>query len=211
MTQAPGAGTRFNPLQIAVLGVGVQSTHAPTTKDKVLKDLRSPSRCQRRVTRHRHRQRGSGAQAVVEFAIIFPVLIVMLAGSFSVYMAINTDIQMTSAARAGAVEASYLLANDTPPLTATDDSNAVAAAQSAANDDWGSSKFSQTQTPFTLVCSAPCVILTTPAPLEPPLTGTAVQEAQITVTDTLVPTVPFSFTINLSASANGDAQPCSGC
>jgi|GEM_PF-5916038 len=80
------------------------------------------------------RRHGESGQALVEFVLVLPVVALVMGVAFDGWNAMQLDIRLTSAARAGAIEAASDLAANDAPQTAWD---AATAAVNAEEGDTG--------------------------------------------------------------------------
>jgi Flp pilus assembly protein TadG len=84
--------------------------------------------------RRRGRRGGESGQALVEFVLVLPVVALIMGVAFDGWNAMQLDIRLTSAARAGAIQAASDLAANDAPQTAWD---AATAAVNAEEGDTG--------------------------------------------------------------------------
>ena len=152
----------------------------------------------------RARRRSGGdekGQALVEFALVLPLVILLVAVAFNGWNGIQLAVRLTSAARAGAVQAANDLGADvtahpgTPP-TALEFQNAWDAATSAVNQEEGVTGVYQDKFPN----QADYVNM--PAPYTQSLNGVGtVGVVTVTITQASVTLVPVVGNFSVSAHA----------
>ena len=68
------------------------------------------------TTQSRSRRQARGGQSLVEFAIVLPLMLLLVGGAYTMWTGLHSAIGVTSAARAGALTAAYQLqTNKTQP------------------------------------------------------------------------------------------------
>jgi len=149
---------------------------------------------QRRERARRRVRRGESGQALVEFVLVLPVVALLMGVAFNGWNALQLSIRLTSAARAGAIEA----AND----LAAKDSQQVAwdAATAAVNSEEGDTGVYQDKN----AQAANYVDMTTSTQTVTSSDSTVqIQVVQITISQTSATLVPFvtSLSVNAHASA----------
>jgi len=139
--------------------------------------------------RRRWRRDESG-QAVVEFALVLPVVVLLMGAAFTGWNGMQLSVRLTSAARAGAIQAAADLAtNPNQVQTAWD------AATTAVNNEEGTTGVYQDANPT----GADYVRMTTAT--QAVAGGITVHVVTVTISDTAVTLVPVVGNLPVKATA----------
>lgn len=131
----------------------------------------------------------------MEFALVLPLLALLMGVAFNGWNGIQLDINLTSAARAGAVAAANSLAGNSNPST-SDINNATGLAITAINQAEGVSNVYQGDP-----SQADYVNVTT-SPGQPLQSGITINVLEVTISNVSVTLVPVVGAISLSAHAS---------
>ena len=145
---------------------------------------------------------------MVEFAIILPFFLFLLAGGFSVWEGLHGSVNLTSAARAGALVASGDLrggcnANAVPPVPVCPPPT-PAALLSAANKAVAAINAEEQTAVYNNApgCTSNCVTVTL---VTGPRTGT--NEVQVSVQSRVLPAIPGLPVLGVTATATASYEP----
>jgi Flp pilus assembly protein TadG len=139
-----------------------------------------------------------GGQALVELALALTVLLVLLGGTYTGWAAMHQSVQLTSAARAGAIVA----ANDLQGHPAMPSCQVLTDATAAVNAEQGaSSTYRPSGSGCSGTCGSDCVTLsTTTGPLSASA-GITEDLVTITVTGGIAAQIPVVPGIRVSGAA----------
>ncbi|MHB1501620.1 MAG: TadE/TadG family type IV pilus assembly protein [Candidatus Dormibacteria bacterium] len=139
----------------------------------------------------RHRRWCQRGQSITEFALVFPVAVVILAVAATGGEMVMTDIGLTQAARAGAIAAAHDAAAGRSLLVQTTD------AGTAANNEQGG--------PGSIQCSgggpSGCVQVVDMTAPGPGLENRVVSLVQVRLWETVIPFVPIFGNVTIQAEA----------
>jgi Flp pilus assembly protein TadG len=138
----------------------------------------------------RTRAAGESGQAIVEFVLALPLVALLLGVAFNGWNSMDLSVQLTSAARAGAIQAANDLGNSTSSQQAWNDATA------AVNAEQGQTTLYQNTDP-----SAGNYVDMTTNPNETTTAGTVMKTVKITITTTPVALVPFVRSLSITSSA----------
>ncbi len=162
-------------------------------------------------TGKRGRHRDESGQALVEFALVLPLVILLVRVAFNGWNGIQLDLRLTSAARAGAITAAHDLSvdltnNPGQALSPTDFSNASCDAKSTINAEEGVTGLYQCSNPS----GADYVSISPPSQqFTVPSSGLGdssitVRVVTITISGASVSLVPVVGNISVSAHATAE-------
>jgi Flp pilus assembly protein TadG len=144
-----------------------------------------------RTSPERRRAAGESGQAIVEFCLALPLVALLLGVGFNGWNSMDLSVQLTSAARAGAIQAANDLGtNPTATQKAADDATA------AVNAEQGTTNVYQDTDP-----SAGDYVSVTEPPTQTTTAGTNLNVVVVTITTTPVALVPFIHSLSITASA----------
>jgi Flp pilus assembly protein TadG len=156
-------------------------------------DRRWPEVRSRRRIPTAGRRRGPGrdesGQALIEFVLVLPVVALIMGVAFNGWNAMQLDIRLTSAARAGAIQAVNDLANHDSQQTAWNDATA------AVNAEEGDTNVYQN----TNSSAQNYVGLSTTT--ETTATGIVIHTVTVTISQTSATLVPFVRNLSVNAKA----------
>jgi Flp pilus assembly protein TadG len=146
----------------------------------------------------RLRRRDEGGQALVEFALVLPLIVLLMAVAFNGWNGIQLDLRLTSAARAGAIEA----ANDLAQAVATSGTLPAAVTQAVQIDvtntinneeNTNIYQYSQAQMPNYVSIAAPQA--------ESVSGGGAIYVVNVTISNVSVTLIPIAGNISVTVHA----------
>jgi len=140
-------------------------------------------------TRHARRAHDESGQAIIEFVLVLPVVALLLGVAFNGWNSMDLSVQLTSAARAGAIQAANDLGGGETQQQAWNDATA------AVNAEQGQTTLYQNTDPS----AGDYVNMTTQS--ETTTDGTTMQTVKVVVTTTPVALVPFVHSLSVTASA----------
>ena len=113
---------------------GGASTRGDRSSARVRRAVQAPATTMcARVPARMPRRHDEAGQSAVEFALVLPVIILLVAIAFNGWSALQSSIRLTTAARAGAIAA----ANDLGPPNNMSTATALADATTAINNEEG--------------------------------------------------------------------------
>jgi len=136
----------------------------------------------------RRRRRDETGQALVEFALVIPVIVLLMGTAFNGWNAMQLSLRLTSAARAGAIVAANDLAANAAQV-----GPALTAATAAVNQEEATNVY-QSCTSGNDCVSLAQTTQTTPS-------GATINVVTITIAQGSVPLVPFLGNIAVTAHA----------
>ena len=155
-----------------------------------------------------NRRRASG-QSLIEFAVVLPLMLLMVAGAYAMWTGLHTVIGLTSAARAGSLTAANQLAKmgKTPgavtnAYSAADLNAVLGSAVAAVNAEEGVNSY-QAAGPLCTATNGCVSISSTPIPAGTDSNGnqTYLAEVTISISQAIAPPVALisQFTVNATA------------
>jgi Flp pilus assembly protein TadG len=138
----------------------------------------------------RTRAAGESGQAIIEFVLALPVLALLMGAAFNGWNSMEMSVGLTSAARAGAIQAANDLGANKTQQQAWND------ATTAINAEEGQTTRYQNVNP-----SAGNYVNLTINPSESTTGGTVMKTVKITITTTPVALIPFVHSLSITASA----------
>ena len=148
------------------------------------------------------RRRDETGQALVEFALVLPLIILIMGVAFNGWNGMQQAVRLTSAARAGAIIAANDLATDvapdpTQPPTQTEIDSALTDATTAVNQEEGVSGVYQSGNPswsnYVSIATQNVPISSTPT--------LAINTVTITISPASVTLIPFVGHISVTTHA----------
>jgi len=145
----------------------------------------------------RRSRRGEGGQALIEFALVLPLLALLMGVAFNGWNGMQLSIRMTSAARAGAIKA----ANDLGSGNAAEEGNALSDAVNVINQEENTTIYQSSDASAAYYVSMTTSNESVPSDPSNPTGSTTYSVVTIKISGAPVRLVPVIATIGVSVQA----------